>query len=152
MEQTVEQPSLETLKNLPFKQQRARMLAWSQQYTDKALAAKLGTSVHQIRFLRKQLGIRKGARGQLLSEGNGVNGAGTAGRDSASSARAVRRLRLSRDQDGFRDEAREEEALTFRTTGSLPALDFVRKVEEVTQLVQGLGEKPVHYVIHVETN
>ena len=112
---------LDELQLLPTEERRAYLAKLAQAYTDKDLAEAWGVSVQQVRLLRRELGIRKGARGKLS------NGA-----------------RL------YPDKA-PKKRFNYEVKGFGTAEDFTKDIAEIQNLLSAIQETEIEYEITVRT-
>lgn len=129
-------PSLEYILSLPVYEQKAQLTALAQKYTDNELAEAWGTSLSRVRVLRRELGIRKGARGALLGP-NGHQRGGFPGRSPYSGQRAG----LAGDTN--------EKRFHYEVKGVGTADEFAKEIEEIQNLLAAMREKDIQYDITI---
>ena len=112
---------LEELQALPAEQRRAYLARLAESYTDKDLAQAWGVGVQQVRMLRRELGIRKGARGKLSN--------GTA----------------------LHAEKLAKKRFNYEVKGVGTAEDFTKDIEEIQNLLAAIQENEIQYEITVRS-
>lgn len=121
-------PRLEDILALPVYEQRAQLMELAEKYTDSELAEAWGTSLSRVRVLRREMGIRKGARGALM----GVNGG--------------RRDAFGRE---FSGDQPNEKHFHYEVKGIGTADEFAKEIEEIQNLLAAMREKDIQYDITI---
>lgn len=136
-EQTQSIPRLEDILALPPYEQKAQLMALAEIYTDSELAEAWNTSLSRVRVLRRELGIRKGARGALLGS-NGNQRPGYGGKSSFAGHR-----------DGLAGEPIHEKHFHYEVKGTGTADEFAKEIEEIQNLLAAMREKDIQYDITI---